>query len=39
MDFNLMKKIKNVVTELKADLLKMGKELDKKNKQVSQYNR
>ena len=29
-DFNLMKKIKIVVVDLKGDLIKMRKELDKK---------
>ena len=28
-DFNLMKKIKIAVVDLKGDLIKMGKELDK----------
>ena len=30
MDFHLTKEIESVVTELKGDLLKMEKELDKK---------
>ena len=36
---NLMKEIKRIFADLKGDLLKMGKELDKKIKHIPQYDR